>query len=100
MTANEAITVALAERCGFDTDSTFSEREILYIAWERFPRKFCIGSNPEHPDLKKVSVLLASKFWTSIRGRGWLERASRGRYRLTQAGVDVAMGLSAKVASC
>lgn len=87
VTDNQAIVAAMAEACGSDLNTVFSEREIAVIVWRRFPERFGIPGYKQYPCTKKVSCLLFRRI--GPRSLGWLVRVGAGKWQLTQAGLDM-----------
>jgi hypothetical protein len=66
----------------------FSEWDLTVSTWKRNPNRFgCRGYEAQYPDHKRVmmEIMGTTKKDNPIR-RGWIERASPNRYRLTDIG--------------
>ena len=87
MTHAELIIVALADSCCDDLGTIFTESEIAWISWHRFPDMFCISGHPEHPCTKKVSALLFRSGFSSPIAKNWIKRDAKGKYQITPEGM-------------
>lgn len=75
---------------------SLSDDELTLAAWQAAPIRFGLRSCPmAHPDRKRVVDELCSP--SGPVARGWLRRAKegphKGRYLLTEAGTEIALGL-------
>jgi hypothetical protein len=84
-TAAQEILFAAAE---LDEEvGSFSEWDLTVRVWQRNPNRFgCRGYETMYPDHKRVmKEIMSSSVGNPLR-RGWLERTSPNRYRLTNVG--------------
>ena len=72
--------------------ATFTTNQLVVAACYRFPKVFALGGFPRHADSHKVRYLLAGR--RGLVRNGFLERAGPGRWRVTEAGAEVATVLA------
>lgn len=84
-TASDKILVALLKEAGgHGVEASFSEQDVIKLAFDAFPAAFAMPGFPEHPDSKRTGVLLCRS--AMIRRQGWLVKVGT-RYRLTEEGI-------------
>lgn len=73
---------------------TFSAEDLVVKAWELFPDEFgLVGYADRFPDSNRVlSNIMGNK---GMRGKGWLRKVGKKRYRLTPQGMSDAAALLA-----
>jgi hypothetical protein len=84
-TAAQEILLAASELDG--GADTFSEWDLTVAVWRRNPNRFgCRGYEAQYPDHKRVMKEIMSSSSGNPLRRGWLERTSPNRYRMTNIG--------------
>ncbi len=85
MTNPEKLLIAAAEVR--PPGETFTAEELVVKAWELFPDEFGLAGYSEHfPDSNRVLTnIMGSK---GMRGKGWLRKVGKKRYRLTPQGMS------------
>lgn len=85
MTIPEKLLIAAAEVR--PPGETFTAEDLVVKAWELFPDEFGLAGYSEHfPDSNRVLTnIMGSK---GMRGKGWLRKVGKKRYRLTPQGMS------------
>ncbi len=84
MSQQTRLIIALAAASSDDLTTQFSESDMAVIAWQHYPHDFGISGRPEHPDTKKLSVLLYGRM------RRLLRKVAPGRWSLTSEAIEEA----------
>lgn len=85
VTAAQEILLAAADLD--DKSQSFSEWDLTVAVWKRNPNKFgCRGYEAKYPDHKRVMKEIMSSSPGNPLRKGWIERTSPNKYRLTSVG--------------